>query len=76
MKNGIVKVSSAKYGNEGAIGMEGGDHYQEGMGQRYFESSSIDEQERLYFAHHMKSCSCSNNEANSNGHMCLRCQKN
>ena len=73
MNNGIVRVSSARYAHEAGTGIDDGAHHAD---NRYFGSSSIDDHERVYYAQQVKSCSCSNNEGNSNGHECLRCKKN
>ena len=51
MKNGIVRMSSAaQRRNEAGTGIGEGEYYQEGMGNRYIENSSVDEQERQYYA--------------------------
>lgn len=47
MKNGIVRVSSAaQRRNEAGTGIADGEYYQDGMGNRYKENSSVDDQER------------------------------
>jgi hypothetical protein len=44
MKNGIVRVSSAaQRRNEAGTGIGEIGYYQEGMGNRYIENSSVDE---------------------------------